>query len=504
MLEHLRPAYAETHYKFRLPWSPLFRPLPEMLVDAPFQVVAGQNLVAWLVVRDADLFPVMINEVRIRAVFPGEAPYELVFPLQMKLCDAFHFIPLNLESLRGRGLCQIQAKVRGSNHQGKKWEFCNNNLPGLKKQDLEVGFLEHPLPIPDGWSAGETHCHSYHSSDPVEFGAQPAVLQQAARICGLDWVLCTDHSYDFSYRNDNYRLLADPKLRWESYCKEMDQLSSYPCMIAGEEVSCGSKQGKNLHLLVPGHQHYIPGDGDGGRRWLRNRPNLSVTQVLAEARPLPCFAAHPLAPLGKLESWIFRRSIWREEDLNLEGDCPVRGLQFWNGTRADLGFRRGRAWWISLLLCGHKLYPLAGNDAHGDLNQCTGVAIPLFSLKSHRRHVFGKARTVLPCSPKKQDIQAALVQGNLYCTDGPALHFTKEHSLKLMASSTPDQGHLLEIRLFRGIIGENREREELYSLSKGTLQWTQNLEKPPPGTYLRAECTTQFGSAALTSAVFGE
>ncbi|MEN9309845.1 MAG: hypothetical protein RL173_3777, partial [Fibrobacterota bacterium] len=25
--------YAETHYKFRLPWSPLFRRLPEMIVD---------------------------------------------------------------------------------------------------------------------------------------------------------------------------------------------------------------------------------------------------------------------------------------------------------------------------------------------------------------------------------------------------------------------------------------------------------------------------------------
>ena len=29
--------YAETHFKFKLPWSLLYKPWPEILVDAPFQ-----------------------------------------------------------------------------------------------------------------------------------------------------------------------------------------------------------------------------------------------------------------------------------------------------------------------------------------------------------------------------------------------------------------------------------------------------------------------------------
>jgi hypothetical protein len=45
--------YAETHFKFKLPWSLLYRPWPEILVDAPFQFVPGVKPMLWIVVRDA-------------------------------------------------------------------------------------------------------------------------------------------------------------------------------------------------------------------------------------------------------------------------------------------------------------------------------------------------------------------------------------------------------------------------------------------------------------------
>ena len=55
------PKYAETHFKFKLPWSLLFRPWPEIFFDAPFQFVKGSEPVIFLVIKDANLFPVELK-----------------------------------------------------------------------------------------------------------------------------------------------------------------------------------------------------------------------------------------------------------------------------------------------------------------------------------------------------------------------------------------------------------------------------------------------------------
>ena len=58
--------YAETHFKFRLPWSLLYRPWPEILADAPFQFVPGEEPTLWIVVRDAHRFPTLIEKMEIQ------------------------------------------------------------------------------------------------------------------------------------------------------------------------------------------------------------------------------------------------------------------------------------------------------------------------------------------------------------------------------------------------------------------------------------------------------
>ena len=65
--------YAETHFKFRLPWSLLYRPWPEIIFDMPFQAVPGTEPALWIVVRDADRFPTLIEkvEVEIKGGLPG-------------------------------------------------------------------------------------------------------------------------------------------------------------------------------------------------------------------------------------------------------------------------------------------------------------------------------------------------------------------------------------------------------------------------------------------------
>ena len=57
--------YAETHFKFRLPWSLLYRPWPEIIFDMPFQAVPGIEPTMWIVVRDADRFPVTLESAEI-------------------------------------------------------------------------------------------------------------------------------------------------------------------------------------------------------------------------------------------------------------------------------------------------------------------------------------------------------------------------------------------------------------------------------------------------------
>ena len=60
--------YAETHFKFKLPWSLLYRPWPEILTDAPFQFVPGKMPQLWIVVRDAHRFSVTIKSLEIGIV----------------------------------------------------------------------------------------------------------------------------------------------------------------------------------------------------------------------------------------------------------------------------------------------------------------------------------------------------------------------------------------------------------------------------------------------------
>ena len=78
--------YAETHFKFKLPWSLLFKPWPEILVDAPFQFVPSAKPLLWIVVRDAQRFPTLIEKMEIHFVGTG--------------IDAKH-IPENLRQLCG-------------------------------------------------------------------------------------------------------------------------------------------------------------------------------------------------------------------------------------------------------------------------------------------------------------------------------------------------------------------------------------------------------------------
>ena len=418
--------YAETHFKFKLPWSLLYKPWPEIIFDAPFQFVPRVEPYLWIVVRDADHFPTTIKSAEIvlksaideccgtyfenaraqDAQFQDAQSQDAARPdivickdLNIEVREQMKFIPIALGKIPAGAYeahCKLTVEREGKSQTFERW-----NLPRLKPVPLRFKVLNETLPIAPGYAAGEMHCHTHYSADHVEYGATPEVLQLAAKAVGLDFVNCTDHAYDFAFTQEDYTKEADsPVPRFQKLREEIAALpkkdengGDMPLMLAGEEVSAGNSKGENVHMTVLAPEGYLPGLGDCGRYWLENRPTRSIKQILnmTEAH---CFAAHPFQQMGLLEKFVFRRGYWKPEDLQLKNKHSIRGLQFWNGIR-DEGFKLGREFWINELGKGNYLLPIGGNDAHGDLNSMTAVNQPLISLKHTRAHTFGNVRTVV-------------------------------------------------------------------------------------------------------------
>ena len=508
--------YAETHFKFKLPWSLLYRPWPEILIDAPFQFVPGIEPTLWIVVRDAHRFPTLIEKIEVTVTATGHTKpsQSKVVNLGIRATKQFEFHPVKIEKLEPSEYeirCKIFAqRIETSSGKVSSKVFSRWNYPRLKPAPLKIQVLADEPPKAPGYAAGEMHCHTHYSADHVEHGASPEVLQQAAKAIGLDFVSCTDHAYDFAYTTEDYTKEAEsPLTRFDALHEEvlkLNQGSDMPLMIAGEEVSAGNSKGENVHMTVLGPESYLPGLGDCGRNWLDNKPTFKI-QKLLEMTKAHCFAAHPMQPMGYLEKFIFRRGYWSHKDLNLDASHKIRGIQFWNGIR-DEGFKLGRDWWIEELGKGNFLLPIGGNDAHGDLNDTTSVSLPLISIRHSREHVFGKVRTVVKLdSPLTLNtLNEAFAGDNCYITDGPALWWERgEKKVTFHARNTQDFGGA-----FRYIRIYGRRRNNSGKLAPHEELCMESLVAAPTKTdisvnadnfaYLRAECETATGKFAMTSA----
>ncbi|OWV19644.1 hypothetical protein B7990_00240 [Fibrobacter sp. UWB4] len=551
--------YAETHFKFKLPWSLLYKPWPEIIFDAPFQFVPRVEPYLWIVVRDADRFPTTIKnaEIVLKArVQDAQQTQDVPQPdivickdLNIEVREQMKFIPIALGKIPAGAYeahCKLTVERNGKTQTFERW-----NLPRLKPVPLRFKILNEMPPIAPGYAAGEMHCHTHYSADHVEYGATPEVLQLAAKAVGLDFVNCTDHAYDFAFTQEDYTKEADsPVPRFQKLREEIAALpkkdengGDMPLMLAGEEVSAGNSKGENVHMTVLAPEGYLPGLGDCGRYWLENRPTRSIKQILnmTEAH---CFAAHPFQQMGLLEKFVFRRGYWKPEDLQLKNKHSIRGLQFWNGIR-DEGFKLGREFWINELSKGNYLLPIGGNDAHGDLNSMTAVNLPLISLKHTRAHTFGNVRTVIkvgsrksdkcedreshPClhgydrdqhlgsiqvgSNAKQefpltlaDINAAFAADNCYITDGPALWWERDdNGITFHARSNKETGGGFRyIRIYGRRIQPNGKLAPEEEVMIGSLVAAPDHADIPVATlgfaYVRAECETATRKFALTSA----
>lgn len=503
--------YAETHYKFRLPWSPLSRPLPEMVVDAPWCAVPGRSVPLFLAVHDAHRFPVVLREVRV-VVRAGGQMREVRQTLDLRLDRPFHWIPLPWPEPVHLGQNLIDVLFEAEDSKGRRHRFLNHSMPFLPQPSLDVLRLESNFPFPEGWTSGDLHCHTTWSEDPVEWGGDPRVMNDAARCMGMGFWAATDHSYDFAWDHPDWMRPTDPVAKFERFRASFPPDSpDQPLVLPSEEVSCGNSRGRNIHLLLIDHPEYVPGQGDGGRRWLRNKPDLSIPQVLEQAAShgSPAFAAHPRPGIGLAERLLFRRGMWETPDLH----PGLGGIQFWNGgTGRD--FAQGMAFWIADLLAGNRRMPIAGNDAHGDLNRATQVRTPLVSLRQSKAHRFGYARTWihLDHAPTRAGLRRALREGApAVLSNGPALVLKAPGSrhqatrcdgadLVVEAASLPEFGRIDKIRVYAHVGSEPRETL-VAELAPASMAAQERIGLPAQVRYVRAELRTLGGYRALTGAV---
>lgn len=507
----LQQNFAESHYKFKLPWAPLYKREANIFLDAPFQILPKAKLPLILIVRNSHYFPITITQIKLD-IRSKDSDYKDLKTLDVNIiCEKeFIFENLDYDLPKDAAKYHINYLISYTNSKGQKRQNYNWNLPTLKKTPLEITRLSEELPYPKNWSAGDTHYHSWHTVSPVEYGAPLDITQVMAKAVGLDWLCITDHSYDFNYDRYNYIKETDPNKRWNDFLIELKQVNQnslekddpqQPVLIVGEEVSCSNIANQNVHALVLNHKNYIPGQGDGGRRWLNNKPDLKVIEVAQEAKSdnkdSLVIAAHPLVKIGPLESFIFHRGRWWVDDFSNQ----IKAIQFWNGSRFDNGFSKGRDFWIKQLLKDNFLIPVGGNDAHGDFNISTGVKTPLFSLKSSKSHVFGRVRTVIPTKSKKpNEIINCLKTKLIFVTDGPAITLEIiDDKLKIWAKSITEYGNLERIIVYWGSEGSVKENSKLLAVSDSSFEDLLKIDSK--AKYYRAECITKQGYFALTSAL---
>lgn len=471
--------YAEIHYTFRLGFSLVRTDFPEIIADLPWRIEPGQKIPILCLIKDADRYPIFLDEIVVTARWGGKNRLSQPFPLDGEPIKA-HFWHRILELPQGEippGLVKIDVLFLGR-RRGRPFQFHNDNYRRLSHASLHTTLASDPLPNMPEWHPGDPHIHSSFTEDQAEFGAPPEATGQMARAMGLSWTAITDHSYDLDDQPRN-PLVHDPELKkWRELVDRVSNLRNREkgfITLLGEEVSCGNARNRNVHLLAYGVSTFIPGSGDGAEHWLRTEPTLSIKQVLeiiGRAGGV-AYAAHPEEFGSILEKILLRRGPWSIKDYALPG---LSGLQIWNG-RKDHGLAKGLARWVQLLLRGKRLFIIGGNDAHGNFNRFRQLRLPFIALRESGEQIFGRVRTHLYCpgGVNREALLQALREGQAITTDGPFATFQVqnergqraflgqsisggEFAVEILAKTSQEFGTLERIDLYCGEIGGGEKR----------------------------------------------
>lgn len=491
---------------------------PEIVFDAPRRVETGYPIPVFIIIKDADRFPIKIDAVVIHVVYEGGIRRVARFPYgDLKVDSKIWWDSINITP-EYHGIVKIDPylflKV------GKKRVTVHvDNYKGISHSPLSVFVASSPFPGCEGWYHGDIHCHTYYTSDQVEFGAPLEVMAFAAFCMGLQWMTATDHSYDLDDCESSNSIKDPLLLKWHMMRKKAESLVDSMIVIPGEEVTCRTQKGRNCHMLAINSNKFIKGTGDSGENGFNTNTEKSIGEAVSECMEWGGFAcaAHPLERIPLLEQFVLGRGQWTLGDLETPG---ITALQFYNGLR-DRGFRDGMASWIKLLLGGRRIYTFGGNDAHGDLNRRRHVFFPLILISEEVEHIFGNVRTVVRAQSKAAgDIIEALRGGHAVVTDGPFIDIEAVSNnivahpgdeiprgkiavhAKFISSS--EFGSLKKARIIAGIAGEKVERIVVsQDLSHSDFEHSFRDSFELNGLlYIRADCETVLGKICFTNPIW--
>jgi len=497
---------------------------PEIVFDAPSRVETGYPIPVFIIIKDADRFPIKIDEVVIHIFYENGIGHVARFPYDgMKVESKIWWDSINIVP-EYHGHVKIDPYLLLKT--GKKRITVHvDNYKGISHNPLSVFVAATTFPGCEGWYHGDIHCHTYYTSDQIEFGAPLEVMAFAAFCMGLQWMAATDHSYDLD-DCENCDSNKDPLLmKWQMMRKKAEMLVESLTVIPGEEVTCRNHNGRNCHLLAINSNKFIKGTGDSGENGFNTNTEKSIGEAVTDCIEWGGFAcaAHPLERIPLLEQFILGRGQWTRSDLETPG---ITALQFYNGSR-DKGFYKGMNTWIKLLLSGHRIYTFGGNDAHGDLNRRRYIWLPFMLISEGIGHVFGNVRTVVRARSKAaEDIIEALREGHAVVTDGPFIDIEVVSStivahpgdevpggkitVQVKFVSSSEFGSLKKVRIIAGIADEKAERIVVsqyfakgYSVSHSVFEHSFNDSFESNGfLYIRADCETVLEKICFTNPIW--
>ncbi len=503
--------YAETHYRIANLPSRYYKKEPELVADMPHRLQPDSMLPVLLILKDADKFPVQLLKLTVAGTRENKT----------KTLFTYHFNNTFIKSRFWQHVyfCSPPKDWTGNavvnviidyacDHKTKR--CFNDNYVLSSHKPFSVYFDDQRLPCVPEWYFGDLHVHTNYTNDQVEFGAPLASTAEMAQAMGIHFFAATDHSYDLDDQPDNY-LKNDPTLRkWKNFWNEVDRHNKKNniVIIPGEEVSAGNTANRNVHLLLLNSKIFYHGDGDSAEKWLQNRPNHSVQNILkhldAEAVAV---ASHPTDPPPLLQWLLVRRGVWQSSDFALPN---LTGVQMWNGNKKHF-FKHGLPRWIKLLLAGHRLCLLAGNDAHGNFNRFRQINVPHLFMKEQQDQVFGMARTglLIQGKPCLENILSALQSHRAIVTDGPFISMEVHHQsekyiigdvcpynlgeLVVRVGSTPAVGKINKVKLCIGdcSIKKETQRNVNHSLGSFKIDISEFISGLPAHGYVRLQAVTE-------------
>jgi len=503
--------YAETHFRFRIPFSRYFKKEPELIFDTPWRLEPGQNLCVFLVVKDAHLYPVQLNSVEID-VFQNNQKcctqkWILNKDVQGRQVD-FEFLFSDCELPSGE--IEIFPRLTYS-LAGKQLEMLIDNYSQTHKNPLRVTVAREVLPKIDGWQIGDTHLHTSLTNDQIEFGASLKQTQKAALLLGLDFIAATDHSYDLDDELENY-LENDPDLKkWK---KSRDQiadmnLSNNLTIIPGEEISVANTRGDTVHFLHFNDPVYFPGSGDSGEDWPKVKSQISIDDVLDQRSPhTVSVAAHTVYKFPWFQRVLLKRGHWESQDHE---NPKLDGVQILCGTPAYSAFHDSRQHWIEALLKGYKLGVYGGSDGHGNFNRNWHIKMPMWSMGTHEDQIFAQSRTIVrSTSTKTAHLVEAMKQRRTALSTGPMGDLTikshgktygigdtlktDKHTIATVSAhgvSSEEFGSLMDVSIYSGNI-ESQEETLLFHDSELSSGFEIDQEYSVDGdSYLRLEISSE-------------